>query len=194
MSLIHFIQIFGAESAGSAAEAAEHAEEAQGIAALGIDPIAIAAQAGTFLILFFVVRKFALKKIVETLERRRQTIDDGVHLGREMEAAKASFEGKVEQMLKDARHEADKIIAAGHTEASTVIKEAEVAAGHKAEALLKEAHAKIDEDIIRARKSLEKDILVLVSEATEAIISEKLDAKKDENLIRRVLQRSGSPR
>ena len=58
------------------------AEETKGIGALGIDALAILAQAATFLILFLIIKKFALEKIVATLEKRRKTIDDGVRLGR----------------------------------------------------------------------------------------------------------------
>ena len=49
-------------------------------------PLAILAQAATFLVLFFVIKKFALDGIVSTLEKRRKTIDDGVRLGREISA------------------------------------------------------------------------------------------------------------
>ena len=48
--------------------ASEAAAEKEGIAVLGIDPKAIILQAGTFLLLFLLVKKFALRGIVDTLE------------------------------------------------------------------------------------------------------------------------------
>jgi|SRR5690606_8469011 len=164
-------------------------EEAQGIAAVGIDPLAILAQALTFLVLFFVIKKFALNGIVSTLEKRRQTIDDGVRLGREMEAEKARLDEKVAEALAKARAEADKIIAQGHQEAGEIISRAEADAARKVDTMLADAHARIDEDIEAARKSLEQDMRALVAEATEVILEEKLDAKKDASLLSRALSR-----
>lgn len=164
-------------------------EEPQGIAALGIDPLAILAQAATFLLLFFIIKKFALDKIVATLEARRKTIDDGVRLGREMEAEKDKLSEDIAKQLQETRKEADAIIAAGHREAGEIVREAEMAAGRKAEAILADATAKIEEDILKARKGLESEILDLVAEATAVIAEEKLDTKKDANLIERAIAR-----
>lgn len=164
-------------------------EEAGGIAALGIDPLAILAQAATFLILFFIIKKFALDKIVTTLEKRRQTIEDGVKLGREMEEEKEKLEERIEKSLHKARIEADKIIAAAHEESGSIIKEAEVMAGRKADSILADAHNRIDEDIQIARRGLEQEMRELVAEATEVILEEKLDASKDSKLLDKALRR-----
>ncbi len=170
------------------AETAEHAEEsAGGIASLGIDPIAILAQAVTFLVLFFIIKKFALEKIVNSLEERRQTIDKGVKLGYEMEAEREKLEEKIEEQLHKTRIEADKIVAQAHQDAGEVLKQAEASAARKVDAMLVDAHAKIEEDMKKAKTELEKDMLNLVADATEVIIGEKLDARKDDSLIKRAL-------
>lgn len=164
------------------------AEEPAGIAALGIDPIAILAQTVTFLVAFWVIKKFALSKIVGTLEERRKLIDKGVLLGRKMEAEQEKLEERIAASLKDARREADKILAEANQEGAKVIKAAEEKASKKVDTMLADAHAKIGEDLKRARKELEKEMLSLVADATEAIIDEKLDTQKDNALISRALQ------
>lgn len=166
-------------------------EEVQGIGALGIDVLAILAQAATFLVLFFILKKFALDGIVATLEKRRKTIDDGVRLGIEMEAEKTRLDEKVDEVLRKARLDADAVIADGQKEAGEIIKAAEEAAGRKVDAMLADAHGKIEADITAARKRLEQEMRALVAEATEVIIEEKLDAKKDESLIKRAFARVG---
>lgn len=176
VQLLHIFHVFGAE------------EEA-GIAALGIDPLAILAQGVTFLVLFFLLKKFALNKIVETLEKRNKTINDGIRLGQTMEAEKAELDQKVKAVLKDARLEADKIIASGHTEATEAIKQAEAAAARKVDAMLTDAKARISDEMVAAKKALTTEILSLVSEATEAVIDEKLDSSKDRQLIERQLNK-----
>ena len=177
------------EAASHAVEATSHAAEATGIAALGLDPLAILAQAGTFLLLFWVVKKFALGKIVQTLEERRKTIDDGVRLGLKMEAEQAKLEETVEAELQKARVASDQILAAAQKEAGEIIQAAEDKASQKVDQMVADAHVRIEDDMQRARKSLEKDILSMVADATEIIIEEKLDEKRDNNLIQRTLAR-----
>lgn len=164
---------------------AEVSEQSAGIAALGIDPLAILAQAGTFLLLFWIIKKFALTKIVSALEERHQTIDKGVKLGYKMEAEQAKLEERIEESLRQTRVEADKIIANAHQEAGNLLKSAESSAAQKVDAMLADAHMKIEDDMNKARQALEKDMLNFVADATEIIIHEKLDAQKDESLIKR---------
>jgi F-type H+-transporting ATPase subunit b len=178
LTLIH---LFAAT--GHAAE-----ENPAGIAALGIDPLAILAQAGTFLLLFWVVKKFALEKIVKSLEERRQTIDEGVTLGYEMAEERARLEEKVEAELRKTRDKADLIVAEAHKEAGEVVKAAEASAAAKVDDMLADARSRIEDDMKRAKQELQKDILGFVADATEAIIGEKLDAKKDDALIKRALK------
>ena len=176
--LIVTSHIFGAGSSG-------------GIGALGIDFKALILQIITFLLVFWLLKKFALDKILKTLEQRRNTIDDSVKLGLEMEAEKALLAGKLDKMLASARTEADKIIAAGHQEAKDLIKAAEEAAARKTQSLLDDANARIGDEIEQARKNLEQEILFLVAEASEAVLGEKLDSPKDSQFIRRQLQKVG---
>lgn len=166
---------------------ASEAAEKEGIAVLGIDPKAILLQAGTFVLLYLIIRKFALPGIVKTLEERRKTIDQGVDLGIEMQKAKEQFDDELKGMQHEARKQADQIISAARVEASDVIKEAEATAIKKADNILEEAEKRIGQEMDAARKALRGEMLALVSEATEVIIGEKVDAKKDASLIERAL-------
>ncbi len=177
MEFIHLLTVFGATG-----------EEPQGIAALGIDPLAILAQMATFVVLFIVIKKFALDKIIANLEERRKTIDDGVRLGQEMEVEKEKLTEAVEATMQKARTQADEIIAQAHEESGELVKAAEAKAGDKVETMLSDAQAKIDSEVKRAKKDLEKETLELVARATESIIKEKLDATKDAKLMTRSLE------
>lgn len=164
-------------------------EEPEGIAALGIDPLAILAQAATFLLLFWIIKKYALGSIVDTLEKRRKTIDDGVRLGREMEAEKEKLEETIANELHKARRAADDIIANTKEEAAGIVRQAEQTAQEKAESIVRDAHAKIEEDAQKARDSLEKDIRDLVADASAVVLEQKIDAKSDANLIERAISK-----
>lgn len=164
------------------------AAEPEGIAALGLDPWGFLAQAVTFLFLLWAIKKFALAKIVDTLEERRHTIDKGVVLGIEMEKQKTKLDEQVEDLLRKARKEADKIIANGQDEAREMVHQAEATAARQAEVVLEAAQNQIAEDIKRAKRELKSEMVQLVGQATSVIIQEKIDAKKDAKIIERVLE------
>lgn len=161
---------------------------ASGIGALGVDFKAFLIQLITFILAFLVLRRFAFGPIVKLLNERRDIIESGVKLGEEMKKERARLDDQVEKELHNARVEADGIISSAHDTGKSAIREAEEKAREKAAAVLADAETKIAQDTARARKGLEKELVGLISEATEAIIGEKVDAKKDASLIEKALK------
>lgn len=164
------------------------AEGASGLGALGVDGKAFVIQLITFVLAFLVLRKYALKPIIKVLNARRETIESGVRLGEEMQKERTMLQAEVNKTLQEGRKKADVIIAGAQDAARETVKEAEEKARAKAEIILKEAESRIAQDTSRARKQLESEIVGLISDATEAIIDEKVDAKKDAQLIDRALK------
>lgn len=176
--MIEILTIFGAEEA----------EGASGIAALGIDGKAFLTQLITFLVVFYILKKFVFGRVVDMLEKRRETIEKGVSLTSEMQVEKEKLEKEVEKTLKKAREDANDVLAKTHEQSSAMIKEAEEKAQSKVDAMIKEAKVKIADETARAKRSLEKELVELVINATEAVASEKLDAQKDSALIAKALK------
>jgi F-type H+-transporting ATPase subunit b len=174
----HFVLKFAAEEAGGTS----------GFGALGIDGQAFLIQLVTFLLVFFVLRKYVFGRVVKLLEDRRKTIEQGVKLTNEMTVAKSKLEEEIVAARKKSRVEADQIIADSHERAGAMLKEAEDAAQRKVDAILADAHKKIEEETDRARRNLEKDMVELVIQATEIVAKEKIDSKKDHELIQQALR------
>jgi F-type H+-transporting ATPase subunit b len=167
---------------------AQFGDSSSGIGALGVDGKAFVIQLISFVLAFWVLQHFAFKPIVKMMERRRETIEKGVSLGEEMQKEKAAFEEKVAKALADAREQADQIVGGAHSQAREAIREAEDKAREKAETIVNEAQDRINQDTARARQQLEKELVGLIAEATEAIIDEKVDATKDAALIDKALK------
>lgn len=163
-------------------------DSSSGIGALGIDGKAFVIQLITFLLAFWVLKRYAFGPIIKIMNQRRETIERGVTLTEQLEQAKTALEAKVEAELHKARQDADGIIAGAKDAAQTTIAEAEGKARDKAAAIVKEADTRIAQDASRARQALEHELVNLVSDATEAIIDEKVDAQKDVALIERTLK------
>jgi F-type H+-transporting ATPase subunit b len=164
------------------------AAETQGIGALGIDPVAILLQSGTFLILFFLIKKYALDKIVTGLDERRQKIEQSLAEAEELEKRNASAQADTAALLKEARTEADMIIAKAHEEAGIMVKEAEEAAQKRSDKVVADAEDKLAREVAKAKKDLRGELANLVADATEVIIQEKMTADKDKALIEKTIK------
>ena len=156
---------------------------ASGLGALGINVSDFLIQLGTFIIAFLVLRQWAFKPILRVLRERRETIDKGVELGLQMQKEKDALETKVSSLLHKARTDADSIIGAANTEARAIARKAEEDARAKTEILLKEADERVKQTSQKAWQEIQKDVVALVTEATETILREKIDANKDTQLI-----------
>jgi F-type H+-transporting ATPase subunit b len=164
------------------------AESSSGLGALGVDAKAFLVQLITFGLAFLVLKRYAFGPIIKVLNERRQTIEQGVRLGEEMQKDRAKLDQEVEKRLHAARARADEIIATANDTGRQAVREAEDKARTKAAGIIEAAEARIVQDTARARRQLEKELVGLVADATEAIIEEKVDAKKDVQLIEKALK------
>lgn len=164
------------------------ADSSSGVSALGIDGKAFIIQLITFILAYVVLRKWAFGPIIRVLNERRETINKGVELGEQMQKEKAALEKRVASELHEARTKADGIVAEAESTARDTIRSAEEKAQAKAAIIVKEGQERGEQEVVRARKALEKELVGLISDATEAIIDEKVDATKDAKLIDRALK------
>jgi F-type H+-transporting ATPase subunit b len=163
------------------------ADSSSGIGALGFSGTDFLVQLITFVLAYLILRRYAFGPIIKMMNQRRETIESSVKLAEDLKKEQAELEANVEKALFDARKEADGIIASAQDTGRETIRDAEEKAKTKAASILAEADDRIKQDTALARKNLEKELVGLVSDTTEAIINEKLDAKKDAQLIERML-------
>lgn len=157
------------------------------LGALGIDWKLLIEQALAFLVLVAILGKFAYPALIKAVEGRREQIEAGLKEAKESHEVLVKAESKVEDALAQARKDADSIIARSQQEAGSLIAEAEAKAKQRAEQIVTDARAQLDADVRKAREALKQDAVKLVALATEQIIHEKLDDKKDQNLIKDAL-------
>lgn len=168
------------------AEASEAAKDSGGI--LGINLESFIVQIITFVLVFVLLKKFAFDRIVKILDKRYQVIDEGVRHGQQMQKEREKLEKETAKVVREARHSADEIIGHAQKDAREIVRAAEKSAHKKSESMLKDAEARIVEEAQQSRRKLEKEIVGLVSEATEVVVHEKVDAKKDADLIDKAIK------
>lgn len=159
------------------------------LSALGIDWKLLVEQSIAFLILVAILAKYVYPVLVKSIDDRREAIQRGLQEAQASHEELARAEAKIETMLAEARREADDIVARSHQEAAALVGEAETKAKARAEQLVADARVHLEADVQKARQALKKDTAQLVALATERIIRDKMDSRKDAELIERTLSR-----
>jgi F-type H+-transporting ATPase subunit b len=180
--------LFAATEHSEAATAA--AEASPGLLqALGIDWKLFVVQGIAFLILVGVLGKFVYPALIKAIDSRREAIEAGLKEAKESQEALEKAEAKVAELLAEARKEADDILARTNQEAAAAVAEAETKAKTRAEQIVADARAQLSVDVTKAREALKKDTIELVALATERVVNEKLDDKKDAELVKKALEK-----
>lgn len=155
--------------------------------ALGIDGKLLILQGIAFLILVWLMGKFVYPHLIKAIESRRDAIEEGLAQAKKADEELKKTEDKVGKIMADARAEADDIIARSKTEAVGIVESAEEKATRRAEQIVADAQDKLQNDVAAAREALRHETIELVATATEKVIGEKLDTKKDAQLIDQAL-------
>lgn len=163
-------------------------EESLGLLqALGIDWKLLVEQTIAFAILLFILSKFVYPVLIKAIDSRREQIEAGLEEAKASRKALDNAEEKVEALLAQARKDADEIVARSHQEAGAMVADAEAKAAQRAEQIVTDARSQLERDITKAREALKTETVQLVAAATEQILGEKLDEKKDAALITKAL-------
>jgi len=160
----------------------------EALANLGIDWKLFAAQAVNFLILLWVLKRFAYKPMLDFLEKRSDRIDKGL---KDAEAAtkKLSEMGEKEKkVLKEARSEAKALIESAETAAQKRDAERLAETELKTKRFLEEARTKIEEEKVKAVSEAKQEIAEVVIVAVEKVLREKMDTTKDRELIKQMVE------
>ncbi len=157
--------------------------------ALGLDVKILIAQFINFAILLFVLYKFGYKPVFALLEDRKKKIEKGVH-----DAEKSG------EKLKEIEEKEKKVLAAAKKEAFVIIEKAKEQAEKRQGEIIKKAKeevgeiinqekAKIQQEKAKTLKELKREVVGLVAVSLEKILGEKMDGKKDEELIKKMISK-----
>jgi F-type H+-transporting ATPase subunit b len=159
-----------------------------GLGAFNLNVKGFLFQLVTFLLVLLILRKLIVPKLVETIDKRRETLEQSLEHARQTEEALAQAETRAEDILTRARAQADEALAEAKDAGAGIVAQAETAAGERAGLIVKEAEARLGEEREKLRTELRAELADLVADATEKIIHEKLDPKRDMSLIERAIK------
>ena len=172
---------------------AEHTTEAPasgGVAAsLGINAQLFAFQLINFAVVALILWFLILKPLSSKLEERKKIIDDSLEKAKEVDANLLMAQEKFAEKVDEAKGEANKIIEKAHSEAEVLANDMKVKAKKEIEGLVDNAKVKIQDEKEKSLAEVRNEAANLVVAAVEKILNEKLDSKKDKELIEESLKK-----
>jgi len=155
---------------------------------LGINGKLLIAQIINFLILLFVLYKFAYGPILKMLEERTNKIEKGLKDADESHKKLAEIVQKEKEVMAEARKEAQAIIVKAEEQAKKNKEDIITESKTQSEKILADAQKKIEEEKNKMMVEVKGEIANLVVLATEKMIGEKMDTAKDKELIEKSIR------
>lgn len=140
-----------------------------------------------FLVVFWVLRRYAWGPMLQMLEARRTRIanevKDSERLHREAEELKAEYENQLKTIENQARQRIQEAVAEGQK----VADEIRTRAFEEAQAITEKAKASLDMEYRKARVELRSDMVTMALGAAERLLDEKLDEDAHRKVVDRFL-------
>ncbi len=145
------------------------------------------AQLANFIIVFFVLYKFAYGPVLKMLQARTKKIEQGLQDAEASHKKLAEISEKEAAVLVEARKQSQEIIKKAEVAAVVQAQEIIVIAKEQTQKMLDVAQKQIEQEKTKILAEVKTEVANLVMLATEKIIDEKLDSAKDGALINQVI-------
>ncbi|MEL0099458.1 MAG: F0F1 ATP synthase subunit B [Opitutae bacterium] len=164
-------------------------DTAQGIVeTFGIDWPMLIAQAINFLIVAFVIWKFAFKNILSTIKEREKQISDSLKNADRIKLELEETEKQQQQTLQDASLEAKKTITSAQEQAKALIEAQKDDARKQAEEIISKAKIAMEQERERVLREAREEIASLVVLTATKVLSKDLSEQEKEKFSSRATQ------
>lgn len=148
---------------------------------LGLDPIIFFSQLVNFIILYALLKKFALEKLLNSINKRQEMIADGVRNAQDAKLVLKQVKIQQEEIISDARAKARELLA----EARSVGKK-------QSEKIIADAQKRADQILVDAREQIQTEkqkMLLEVKGELADIIATGMQKIADENIDQNKISR-----
>jgi F-type H+-transporting ATPase subunit b len=155
----------------------------------GINPILLIAQIVNFLILLYLLKRFAYKPIFTMLEGRKKTIEEGL---KNAEEAKKAFDKAIEEekkILRKAQDAAKQILSDAKNQADQIAKESEEKTKGVIEQMMIDTRKKMEQESKDMEKRLAVSTAALAVSIIKEAVSDIFNEKEQKEVIEKLTQK-----
>ncbi len=142
-----------------------------------------------FLLLMFLLGKFAWKPVLAAIKEREQSIDDALNKAELAKQEMARLTAQNEELMKQARAERDEILKEAKALKDNIVSEAKTSAQTEGAKLIEKARIEIENQKKAAVAELKGQVSALSLEIAERVLRSQLDDKaKQQDLVASLLK------
>jgi F-type H+-transporting ATPase subunit b len=140
-----------------------------------------------FLVALFVLRKWAWPAITEALDKRQRAIEESIDTAEKARTEAAKLLEEYRARLREARAQADEIVARARKAGDVTEREALEDAKRRREELLEQTRRDIQAETRRAIQEIRTEVADLTILATEKVTRKTLDTDDQKRLVEEAL-------
>jgi F-type H+-transporting ATPase subunit b len=134
----------------------------------------------SFLLLFFVLTKFAWKPITAALLERENSIDEALKSAENARKQMEKLTADNEKLLNQARAERDAMLKDANDIKEGIIAQAKKSAGDEGAKIIANAKASIEQEKVAAMNELKTQVALLSVDMAEKILRKKMDDRSQQ--------------
>ena len=151
---------------------------------LEIDPKLLLAQIVTFLVALFLLWKIAWKPVLEMMRTRAETIRNALFTARKEQQTAEELKGRYEQMLSDAKSEAQRVISLAVNDGNKERDQIVLRAREESERILESARRDLKEEKDRLVAELRSEVAGLAVSISEKLLQKAMDKPLQDRLLK----------
>jgi len=151
--------------------------------ALGLNLGYLIVQILNFAVLFIVLKKWVYEPLLTMLDKRRETIAQGLEDARVASEARANAEEEAAKIKADAQAEASKIVSEATARAQDAAKDVETSAAAKAAEAKDKALADVEAERNQMLGDLRGQVAALAIAGAQKLVGDALDEKRQRALL-----------
>ena len=133
-----------------------------------------------FLVVLFILKKFAWKPILNSLKERETTIADSLATAEKVKAEMSQLKSENEALLAKAREERAQLLKEARDTKDRIISEAKEQAKIEANKIVVDAQAAIEQQKMAALTDVKNQVGTLVIEVAEKVLRRELGNKSEQ--------------
>lgn len=136
-----------------------------------------------FLTVLFLLRKFAWRPILASLQEREDFIDKSLKSAEEAKAQMSELKSENEKLLAEARQEREKILKEAREMKEKIISDAKASAAEEGNRLVANAKEEINKEKANAMSDIKRQVAALSLEIAEKVIRKEFDDKAQQEAL-----------
>lgn len=154
---------------------------------IGFDWQVALANLVNFIIIFFLLSKFAFKPIQKVINERQKKIDEGLENAKRAETELFQAEALRKKKLEEAKREANQIIGDSQIKAEDIVAKSKSDGEAEKASIISSGEKQIEQKREMLKKDLEKETAELIVFGVEKVLRESFSEEDQKKYIKKVL-------